>query len=224
MTQTAGLSTTLEAMLSGQDIAEAGLVDWRQIARTIRARFDTKAFATGLDLVAAIGEAAEAADHHPDVDLRYTHVNVTLTSHDTGGVTERDVELARTISEIAASRGIAADPAAVQGLAIALDTPRPDELARFWAAAFDADVHGGDEPWIEDQGGWLPAMWFQRSDDDRIRFHLDVHVAPEQVQARIDAIVAAGGSLVSDRFAPSWWILADPDGNEVCVCTWQDHD
>jgi 4a-hydroxytetrahydrobiopterin dehydratase len=39
---------------------------------------------------------------------------------------------------------------------------------------------------------------------------------------RVAAALAAGGTLVEDRFARSWWVLADADGNEACVCTWQD--
>jgi len=49
-----------------------------------------------------------------------------------------------------------------------------------------------------------------------------VWVDPSQVQPRIDAALAAGGSLVSDEEAPSFWVLADPDGNRMCLCTWQD--
>lgn len=47
-------------------------------------------------------------------------------------------------------------------------------------------------------------------------------VEPAQVRPRIDAALAAGGSLVSDEAAPSFWVLADPEGNRVCLCTWQD--
>jgi 4a-hydroxytetrahydrobiopterin dehydratase len=47
-------------------------------------------------------------------------------------------------------------------------------------------------------------------------------VHPAQVQPRIDAAVAAGGTLVSDKEAPSFWVLADPQGNQVCLCTWQE--
>ena len=59
------------------------------------------------------------------------------------------------------------------------------------------------------------------SEGARQRFHVDVHVAPEQAQARIDAALAAGGTLVSDSSAPSFTVIADPEGNKACVCTWQ---
>jgi 4a-hydroxytetrahydrobiopterin dehydratase len=44
-------------------------------------------------------------------------------------------------------------------------------------------------------------------------------VPRDQAEARIDAAIAAGGSLVSDAEAPSFWVLADPQGNKACICT-----
>jgi len=49
-------------------------------------------------------------------------------------------------------------------------------------------------------------------------------VEPAQVQPRLDAAIAAGGTLVNDQQAPSFWVLADSDGNRVCLCTWQERD
>ena len=66
-----------------------------------RARFRTGSFTAGVELVDAIGELAEAANHHPDVDLRFDTVTVHLVSHDVGGLSRRDVDLARQISAAA---------------------------------------------------------------------------------------------------------------------------
>jgi 4a-hydroxytetrahydrobiopterin dehydratase len=55
----------------------------------------------------------------------------------------------------------------------------------------------------------------------RQRFHVDVHVDPDQAQGRIDAALAGGGTLVSDEHAPSFTVIADPEGNKACVCTWR---
>ena len=49
-------------------------------------------------------------------------------------------------------------------------------------------------------------------------------MAHDEAQARVKAALAAGGTLVNDSFARSFWVLADAEGNEVCVCTWQDRD
>ena len=96
--------------LSPSEIADASLADWRHVEDTITARFATGDFATGLDLVNRIGESAEAADHHPDITLTYPVVGITLSSHDVGGITRRDIALARIISEHAAGLGASADP------------------------------------------------------------------------------------------------------------------
>src|SRR3954447_9552740 len=77
--------------LSFSDVESAGLDDWRQLFSALHTRFLTGDFATGLALVTAIGALAEEANHHPDLDLRYPHLNVLLMSHDVFGVTSRDV-------------------------------------------------------------------------------------------------------------------------------------
>lgn len=85
---------------------EADLDGWRRDSDALRARFATGDFVTGVRLIQRIAEEAERANHHPDVDLRYPHVDILLTSHDVGGVTARDVRLARAISALALAEGI----------------------------------------------------------------------------------------------------------------------
>lgn len=89
-------------------LSTAGLDDWQPEADTIRARYDTGDFATGLRLTQQIGEAAESANHHPDITLTYPHLDVVLTSHDAGAVTDRDLDLAATISALARAAGVEA--------------------------------------------------------------------------------------------------------------------
>lgn len=210
--------------LDGQDVEAAGLGDWRIMFDALHARFRTGDFVTGMDLVARVGAVAEEANHHPDLDLTYPHVDVRLSSHDAGGVTRRDVDLARRISDIAADLEAAADPGAVQVLELALDTADFAEIKPFWAAvlglegsaAFDQELTGGS--------GRLPTLWFQRTeahDVPRQRFHLDIRVPPELAEARVAAAVEAGGTLVSDERAPTFWVLADAQGNQACLTTWQ---
>src|SRR5436190_24203883 len=98
--------------LSASEIEAADLRDWRWHVDALHTRFKTGDFATGLKLLNQIGEAAEAANHHPDLDLRYPHLDIHLSSHDASGVTQRDIDLARRISEIAATLGVSADPSA----------------------------------------------------------------------------------------------------------------
>lgn len=60
---------------------------------------------TGIRIVDDVAVVAEELDHHPDVDIRWREVKFTLSTHSQGGVTERDVELARRINEIAERHG-----------------------------------------------------------------------------------------------------------------------
>ena len=196
-----------EDRLTGDQVAALGLHDWRPVLGALRTRFATGNFVTGLDFVTRVTEAAEEANHHPDVDLRYPHVDVALSSHDVGGMTQRDVDLARRISEIAADQGATADPSAVTVVEIGLDTADEEQIRPFWAAIL---------------GGAVAPLWFQDTEPHeppRQRFHLDVWVAPDEGEPRIAAALAAGGTLVSDEHAPSHVVLADAQGNRACVCT-----
>lgn len=89
-----------------------GLHGWRLTDGALHAQFDTGSFSVGLDLVNEIGAAAEEANHHPDVELKYPQVGITLMSHDVDGITPRDIRLARRISTLAAEAGIATSSSA----------------------------------------------------------------------------------------------------------------
>jgi 4a-hydroxytetrahydrobiopterin dehydratase len=214
--------------LTGQQIADEALNRWVYLLNGLQTRIRTPDFATGLSVVNAIGAAAEEMDHHPDLDLRYSHVDVRLSTHDVHGVTDLDIRLARTISSIAADAGLEMERASVSRLELALDTPAFSSVLPFWGAVLTMDRLAepgfGDE--LRDPSGALPTVWFQApgSEEPRQRWHFDVWVDPAQVQPRIDAALAAGGTLVSDEEAPSFWVLADPDGNRVCLCTWQERN
>jgi 4a-hydroxytetrahydrobiopterin dehydratase len=93
-------------MLSDSEITAAlsDLPGWskakvgRANALTRRVSFST--FPALIDAVNHIADAAEKANHHPDLDIRYTTLTIYLTSHDAGGITQRDVKLAKQISAI----------------------------------------------------------------------------------------------------------------------------
>lgn len=214
--------------LTGKQIAEAGLDGWVYVPGGLQTRIRTKDFAGGLAVVNAIGAVAEELDHHPDLNLRNGFIDVRTSSHDVGGVTERDVRLARRISAIAAEAGAVLEPERVSRLELALDTPDRAAVQPFWAAVFGMELPSGaalaDE--ISDPADALPTVWFQQSgnEEPRQRWHPDIWIEPAQVQPRLEAALAAGGELVSDEAAPSFWVLADPEGNRVCLCTWQDRE
>ncbi len=213
-----------QGKLASSEIAQAGLTGWAHLGGSLHTRLRTGRFASGLVILEAIGAAAEEMNHHPDLDLRYTHLDVRLTSHDAGGVTRRDLRLAGRISAIAAEAGVEVDCSDVSRMELALDSPDYPTVLPFWAAVLALSQTPGADDEVRDTAGVLPTVWFQQSgaEEPRQRWHLDIWVDPAQVQPRIDAAVAAGGTLVSDADAPSFWVLADPEGNKVCLCTWQE--
>ncbi|GAB2970690.1 4a-hydroxytetrahydrobiopterin dehydratase [Nocardioides montaniterrae] len=94
-------------LLTDEEIAAIAPEGWSVKGDALVATYATGSFVTGLRLVNALGEAAEAADHHPDLTLTYPTVSVLLTSHDAGGITLRDIDLARRTGALAAEQGIA---------------------------------------------------------------------------------------------------------------------
>jgi 4a-hydroxytetrahydrobiopterin dehydratase len=211
--------------LTATDIVGAQLGDWRKLAQALHARFLTGNFLTGLELVTAIAEAAEQANHHPDVTLTYPYVDVKLISHDVSRVTQRDIDLARRISGIARERGIGGEPSSLSQCELALDVADLALVGPFWAALLTgrADALVGDD--VVDPQGRVPLLWFQHTEaheTPRQRFHLDLWVPQDVAGGRIAAAVAAGGRVIDDSAAPSYVVMADPEGNKACVCTFLD--
>ena len=109
-------------------------------------------------------------------------------------------------------------------LELAIDAMDIGAIRPFWRAVLGyADEPGESQDAIVDPAGQLPAVWFQQMDEprpQRNRIHFDITVAHDEAEPRVQAALAAGGVLVSDAAARSFWVLADSEGNEVCVCTW----
>lgn len=203
----------------------AGVEDWRVVGQLACAHFRTGTFAAGAALVAAIGRLADAANHHPDVNLRYPAVTVRLSTHEVGGLSERDIELARQISAAARELGVPAEPSAVSQVDIGIDALQIPAVQPFWRALLGYRQEGPED--LVDPFGAGPGLWFQQMDaprPQRNRIHLDVVVPHDEAEARVAAAIAAGGRLVTDRYAPAWWVLADAEGNEACVSTWLGRD
>jgi 4a-hydroxytetrahydrobiopterin dehydratase len=162
---------------------------------------------------AAVAACGSDADEHLRVDPRPDRVDLILSV---------DLALAERIS--AAVPAPAARGRAVQLLEIGIDALDIPAVLPFWRAVLAyVDEDGG----LVDPVGQGPAIWFQQMTEprpQRNRIHFDVSVAHDEAPARIRAALDAGGVLVSDEHAPAWWVLADAEGNEACVSTWQGRD
>ena len=200
-------------------------VDWRVVRNDACTHVRTGSFAAGLTLVGAIGRLADAANHHPDVDLRSDGVTVRLRSGSDGRLSERDVALARQISAAASELDLAIDLNGMQSIQVAIDALVIPDVLPFWRAVLG--YQEVDDEDLVDPRFQGPPFWFQQMDaprPQRNRIHIDVYVPHDQAEARVAAALAAGGHLVSDENAPEWWTLADAEGNEADVAPWPDRD
>ncbi|MEV0295290.1 4a-hydroxytetrahydrobiopterin dehydratase [Nocardia sp. NPDC050710] len=80
--------------------AVATLPAWTRTGPTLIRSVKAHSFAAGIELVRAVAEVAEATDHHPDIDIRWRTITFALSTHSVGGLTERDVALAREIDRL----------------------------------------------------------------------------------------------------------------------------
>lgn len=203
----------------------AGVDDWKVLWSVAFALFRTGDFATGVKLVTKIGRLAEAAGHHPDVNLRGGVLEVRLVTKADWSLTETDLSLARQISAAAKDLGVSADPEHTRTWEVAFDALDVDKVRAFWCAVLGYVMVGDTD--IGDPDGLYPPIYVQQMDvmrTGRNRIHVDVGIPHDQAEARIAAALAAGGTMVNDRFAPMHWTLADPEGNEVDLATWVGRD
>jgi 4a-hydroxytetrahydrobiopterin dehydratase len=222
-----------DARPTRQEISDA--VDpagWRLILGAIHAEVLTRSLAEAVE-AAAVAVSAVGVDGqgHLTADIRADRAVLRLQSAETGGVTGRDVRLADVVSAALTARGRPPTPAggSVQALEIAIDALDIPLVRPFWKAVTGYSDEAGSElnAALIDPCGRGPAFWFQQMDSSRPqrnRIHVDVDVPHDVASVRIDAAIAAGGRVLSDEAAPAFWVLADPEGNEACICTWQGRD
>jgi 4a-hydroxytetrahydrobiopterin dehydratase len=120
--------------------------DWRVVRDDACTHFRTGSFAAGVALVDAIGRLADAANHHPDVDLRSEGVTVRLRSHSgDDGLSERDVSLAIQISAAARELGVPVDLTGLQTVQVAIDALVLPDVVPFWRAVLGYQEVGGED-------------------------------------------------------------------------------
>ncbi|HEX5287456.1 MAG TPA: VOC family protein [Streptosporangiaceae bacterium] len=219
---------------------------WRLILGAARTHVRVGSMAQAASVAGHVIDAAGAgADESLRVDIRPDQVILTLQSLRTGWVNRREVELADRISAAVRALGLTTDPdvsgdgpggdgtgtaRSAQILEIAIDAMDIAAIRPFWRAVLgygDEAGKSGPEDALVDPAWEGPAIWFQQMDaprPQRNRIHFDVSVPHDEAQARIQAALAAGGTLRYDAEAPAFWVLADAEGNEACVTTWQGRD
>jgi 4a-hydroxytetrahydrobiopterin dehydratase len=217
-------------------------IGWRYVLGEFRTQVLTGSLPLAAD-VAARAAAVAGAQGHLRMDVRADRVLLSLQTEEISWVTPLDVELAQKIStaveefrrETTSGVGAGSDPGAgsdsgagraVQVIEVGIDAMNIAAIRPFWKAVLGY----ADEPGnpglngLVDPLGQGPAVWFQQMDaprPQRNRIHFDVSVPHDEAHPRIAAAVAAGGTLIDDAQAPAFWVLADPEGNEACVTTWQ---
>jgi len=206
---------------------------WRLVLGELRTEVLTGSLPLAAD-VAARAASVAGADGHLRLDVRADRVLLALQTAAVGWVTERDVELAQRITAAAAELRLdtvsGGGGRSVQVLEIGIDTLDAGAIRPFWQALLGyVDEPGRSGPWdgLVDPLGQGPAIWFQRMEaprPQRNRIHFDVSVPHDEAEPRIQAALAAGGRVINDARAPAFWVLADAEGNEACVTTWQGRD
>jgi 4a-hydroxytetrahydrobiopterin dehydratase len=237
--------TDTSTKLSRQQASDAvtGL-GWRLVLGELRTQVVTGSLPLAADVAGRVAAAA-GAQGHLRMDVRSDRVLLSVRTESVDWVTPHDVELTRRLSTVVdqefrlvtepglseeAGTGLSEEAGTgrcVQVLEIGIDAMDIAGIRPFWRAVLGyADEPGGGDALV-DPLGQGPAVWFQQMDaprPQRNRVHLDVSVPHDEAQPRIEAALAAGGKLTYDAEAPAFWVLADPEGNEACVTTWQGRD
>jgi 4a-hydroxytetrahydrobiopterin dehydratase len=233
--------------LRRQDISDAvSELGWRHTLSDLRTQVRTASLGQAAEVaarVAAVADegagAADGGDGHLRMDIRPGHLYLTLQTLAMTRVTARDLELAAQISAAVRELGLQTEPSGderiVQVTEIGIDAMDIGAIRPFWKAVLayvdepgTAEAGSADpEGAIVDPAGQGPPIWFQQMDaprPQRNRLHLDISVPHDEAQRRIDDAIAAGGKLTYTAEAPAFWVFADPEGNEACICTWQARD
>lgn len=203
-------------------LAADGLDDWVVLHGGATAVFRVPSLSEAARLAEAIAKAPGVMGTGVLLTLADTRVSVRLT-RDIWNLEQVHVSLAQAVSAVAREHGAVPDRAAVQEVQVAIAAKRDAIDVGFWRAVLGYIPMADDN--AVDPLGHGSTVWMQELDQAkplRHAMHIDVSVALEQVKARLEAAVAAGGRIVDESHAPAHWTLADRAGNRVCICAWPD--
>jgi len=217
-------STSGSGFISAAEFHRApGVSAWRVTATGPQAVFTATSLAHAADLIAPVVTAAEKFGILPDVDLRPEAVVVRIPDRTFEGIPAASTEFAAAVSKAAAQLLLTPDPALAQQIGIYVAQHSKADSRPFFMAALGYEALGDTDAVDPLRCG--PQLAFNPITGDnpaRGRTHLDVFVPADQVRARVDAALAAGGRLADDSYAPAWWTLASPDNHGVDIASWPD--
>jgi 4a-hydroxytetrahydrobiopterin dehydratase len=203
-------------------LAADGVNDWVVLHGGATAVFRVPSLSEAARLAEAIAKVPALAGAGVLLTLADTRVSVRL-SRDIWNLEQSHIQLVPAVSAVARKLGAVPDRAAVQEVQVAIAAKRDAIDVGFWRAVLGYIPMADDN--AVDPLGHGSTVWMQELDQAkplRHAMHIDVSVAREQVKARIDAALAAGGRIVDESHAPAHWTLADRAGNRVCICAWPD--
>ena len=202
-------------------LSAGGVDDWVVLHGGPTAVFRVGSLLQAAELAAAVA-AVPGLEKRTLLTAASDRLTVKLT-REMWGTEARHVEVARAISAVAREHGATADRGAVHEVQLAVAAPPEAIDLGFWRAVLGyAPMH--DDNAI-DPLGQGSTVWMQDLDPTkplRHAMHVDVSVARDHADTRMQAAVAAGGRVVDDSGAPGAWILADRSGNKVCIAAWPD--
>jgi 4a-hydroxytetrahydrobiopterin dehydratase len=203
-------------------LAAEGVDDWVVLHGGATAVFRVGSLGEAASFTGAVANAPGIAGAGVLLTVADTRVTIRL-SRDLWTLEPRHVDLARVVSAVARKHGAVPDRAAVQEVQVAIAAKFDAIDVGFWRAVL------GYAPMADDNAvdplGHGSTVWMQELDQAkplRHAMHIDVSVARDRVKARLEAAIAAGGRIVDESHAPSYWTHADRSGNRVCICGWPD--
>ncbi len=201
-------------------VTAEGVADWVVLHGGPTAAFRTASIRQAAQLAGAIAEVPGLEEARSVLTVADRHVSVRLTRA-LWSLEPEHVELAQAVSAVALERGAHADRALVQEVQLAIAAQPQAIDVPFWRAVLGYRSLADEA--ATDPLGHGSTVWLQELDPAkslRHAMHVDVSVAREHVAARVEAALAAGGTVVDQ--SAQHWTLSDRAGNRVCVTAWPD--
>lgn len=203
-------------------LSAEGLEDWVVLHGGAAAFFALGTLPEAARFADAVAQLPTLSDKGALLTVSDEGVAVRLT-RDVWQLEPYHIELAREVSAVARKHDAKPQPEHVQEVQLAIAAKADQICLPFWRAVLGYSAMADDN--AVDELGHGSTVWMQEIAEEkalRHAMHIDVSVSRTQIESRLRAAIAAGGTIVDASHAPSHWTLSDPAGNRVCVCAWPD--